>query len=145
MTDRALIYLSQSEFGGRVTPSKPVNADAITQAEAAEILGLKLSVVGRLIRNGVLARIPHQFPSMSRRQVEEHLTNPKPTVWITLTEAAAILDVSKTRAGQIADKGLLPFEIGPNGRRRYRRQQVEVISRARQIRWHSDGSPVGSI
>lgn len=80
---------------------------------------------------------------MSRRLVEEHLQNPPVSEWVSLTEAAEILALSKSRAGQLADNGLLPFETGPNGRRRFRRQQVEVISRARQVRWHSDGPPIG--
>lgn len=56
--------------------------------------------------------------------------------WITGTEAAKILEISKTRVWQLALKDLLPWEFADNGRRKYRRSQIEVISRARQIRWH---------
>ena len=37
---------------------------------------------------------------------------------------------------QLALKDLLPWEYATSGRRRYRRSQIEVISHARQIRWH---------
>lgn len=119
-----------------MTPRKPRSPDAITQREAAEILGTGTSHVKRLLDTGVLTKASGQSWPLSRRQAEEHLANPKPTKWVTGTEAAAILGISKSRTSQIADKGLLPFEVGANGRRRYRRTQVEVISRARQIRWH---------
>lgn len=125
-----------------MTPRKPDNQDAISQTQAAAILGLTVHQVARLVRKGISERIPNQHPSLSRHQVEEHLASPKPAEWVTTTEAAEILGISKSRTGQIAGKGLLPFEVGPNGRRRFRRQQVEVISRARQVRWHSDGPPI---
>ena len=37
-----------------MTPRKPVNADAITQPEAAEILGTSLGAAQTLIRKGVI-------------------------------------------------------------------------------------------
>ena len=36
----------------------------------------------------------------------------------------------------ILGASLLPWEYATSGRRRYRRSQVEVISHARQIKWH---------
>lgn len=124
-----------------MTPRKPRTADAINLREAAELLGATTEHVKRLIDAGVLTRTPGQRWSMSRQQVQEHLANPEPSKWISDTEAAAILQISKSRTSQIADKGFLPFEIGTNGRRRYRRNQIEVISRARQIRWHPTEPP----
>lgn len=119
-----------------MTPRKPVNPDAITQPEAANILGAPISTVQRLIRHGVLHRVPGQFPSLSKTEVEERLRNPQPSEWVTGNEAARILGLSKTRVWQLALKDLLPWEYAASGRRRYRRAQIEVISRARQIRWH---------
>lgn len=119
-----------------MAPRKPVNSDAITQSEAAKILGVPISTVERLIRHGILHRVAGQFPSMSKTEVEEHARNPQPSEWVTGTEAAHILGLSKTRVWQLALKDLLPFEYAASGRRRYRRAQIEVISRARQIRWH---------
>ena len=125
-----------------MTARTPPNPDAIGHSEAAEILGLTTGQIGRLIRDGVLHRVEGQHPTLSRAEVEEHARNPQPTKWVTGTEAARILGLSKTRVGQISNKGLLPFETTASGRRRYRRTQLEVISRARQIRWHAVGPPV---
>ena len=119
-----------------MTPRKPANPDAITQPEAAKILGVPTSSVARLIRHGALHRVPGQFPSLSKTEVEERARNPKPSEWVTGTEAAHILGLSRTRVWQLALKDLLPWEYATNGRRRYRRSQIEVISRARQLTWH---------
>lgn len=119
-----------------MTPRKLGTEDAISHADAAKILGINPTSIPRLVRTGELKRQEHQLPSLSRTQVEQYLADQQTAGWITATEAAAILGISKTRTGQIAAKGLLPFDIGPNGRRRYRRGQIEGISRARQVRWH---------
>ena len=125
-----------------MTAKKPTNPDAMTRHEAAEILGVSIAQIPKLIRDGLLDRVKGQHPSLSRAQVEEQARNPRPTEWVNVTEAALILDLSRTRVGQMSDKDLLPFEIAVSGRRRFRRTQVEVISRARQIRWHPTGPPV---
>lgn len=119
-----------------MTPRNPVNPDAITHAEAAQILGVNLGTVPRLVRDGALHRVPEQHPSLSKSEVEEQARHPRESQWITGAEAARILGISKARAWQLALKDFLPWEHGANGRRRYRRAQIEVISRARQIRWH---------
>lgn len=126
----------EDDGGGGVTPRKPANPDAISRPEAANILGVPMSVVKILIRQGVLHRVPGQFPSLSKAQVEERARNPQSSEWVTGTEAAHILGLSTTRVWQLALKDRLPFEYATSGRRRYRRAQIEVISRARQIRWH---------
>ena len=125
-----------------MTAKKPPNLDAMSHREAAEMLGTSVKQIPKLIRDGLLHRVEGQYPSLSRGQVEEQARNPRPTEWVNVTEAAQILSLSKTRVGQISNKGLLPFETTGSGRRRYRRTQVEVISRARQIRWHPAGPPV---
>lgn len=119
-----------------MTPRKPFNPDAISHAAAAQILGGTVKGVQRLLRDGILHRVPSQHPSLSRDEVEEQARNPRQSEWVTGTEAAAILGISKTRVWQLALKDLLPWEFADNGRRRYRRAQIEVISRSRQIRWH---------
>jgi hypothetical protein len=40
------------------------------------------------------------------------------------------------RLNQLAGKGFLPFEVHVDGTRLYRRQQLEVVSNARDARWH---------
>ena len=79
--------------------------------------------------------MPGQYPTLSKTEAEEQLRNPRQSEWIKGIEAADILGISKTRVGQLALKDLLPWELSGR-RRRYRRSQIEVISRARQIRWH---------
>ena len=125
-----------------MTARKPPNPDAMTHREAAEMLGVSVTQIPKLIRDGLLDRVEGQFPSLSRTQVEEQAPNPRLTEWVNVTEAAHILGLSKTRVGQISNKDLLPFEITASGRRRFRRAQIEVISRARQVRWHAAGLPV---
>ena len=129
-----------------MTARKPPNPDAMTHREAAEILGMSVTQIPKLIRDGLLDRVEGQFPSLSRTQVEEQARNPRLTEWVNVTVnvtvAALILGLSKTRVGQISNKDLLPFEITASGRRRFRRTQIEVISRARQVRWHAAGLPV---
>ena len=127
-----------------MTAKKPPNPDAMTHREAAEMLGMSVKQIPKLIRDGLLDRVEGQFPSLSRTQVEEQARNPRLTKWVNVTEAAQILGVSKTRVGQISNKDLLPFEITASGRRRFRRTQIEVISRARQARWHAAGLPVAN-
>ena len=126
-----------------MTPRKPVNPDAITHTEAAQILGIKIGSITRLIRDGVLHRTPGQYPTLSRTEAEREAKTPHRSEWITGTEAAHILGISKTRVWQLAIKDFLPWEFGANGRRRYRRSQIEVISRSRQIRWHPVTDPKG--
>ena len=125
-----------------MTARKPPNPDAMTHREAAEMLGVSVTQIPKLIRDGLLDRVEGQFPSLARTQVEEQARNPRLAEWVNVTEAAQILGLSKTRVGQISNKDLLPFEITASGRRRFRRAQIEVISRARQVRWHAAGLPV---
>ena len=80
-----------------MTQRKPVNPDAITHAEAAQILGIKVGSIGRLIRDGILHRTPGQYPTLSRAEAEMEAKTPHRTEWITGTEAAHILGISKTR------------------------------------------------
>lgn len=114
----------------------------MTHREAAEMLGTSVVQIPKLIRDGLLDRVKGQYPTLSRAQVEEQARNPRETEWVTVTVAAQILGLSKTRVGQLSNQGFLPFDITASGRRRFRRAQIEVISRARQIRWHHAGLPV---
>ncbi|MBC7592731.1 MAG: hypothetical protein H7288_02115 [Kineosporiaceae bacterium] len=116
----------------------------MTHREAAEMLGMSVKQIPKLIRDGLLDRVKKQYPSLSRTRVEEQARNPRPTEWVNVTEAAQILDLPKTRVGQISNKGLLPFEITASGRRRFRCTQIEVISPARQVQWHAAVLPVAN-
>ena len=85
-----------------MTPRKPINTGAIAHAEAAKILGAKPGTISRLVRDGILHRVPGQHPSLSRAEVEAEARNPHRSEWITGTEAAAILGIFKTRVWQLA-------------------------------------------
>ena len=110
--------------------------DWITRREAAEILGVSENTLDRLFRQGSLGRADRPTRRISRAEVEALAVESRE--WINARQAAEILGVVKSRVGQLADAGLLPFEIGPNGRRRYRRTQIEVVANARRTRWRGD-------
>jgi len=50
---------------------------------------------------------------------------------LTGQRAAKVLDVSVAQLNILAGQGLLPFETHADGTRLYRRQQLEVVARAR--------------
>ena len=126
-----------------MTAAKPHNRDAITQAQAAEILGLlPPTSIKRLIREGRLHRVPDQFPSMCREEVEAFRDDPVEPYWVGTSETSRLLGLSTTRVSQLADTGSLPFEYKANGLRRFRRDQILVIGNARAAKWH--GQPIGT-
>lgn len=53
--------------------------------------------------------------------------------WITTTEVAALLGVSRQRVGQLVRKGSLPVVVH-RGRYYFRRHQVEAVAEARRAR-----------
>lgn len=53
--------------------------------------------------------------------------------WATATEVAEILDVNRSRIGQLVAIGRLPELRTPTRRRLYRRAQIEVIANARRV------------
>ena len=118
-----------------MTTRKSINPDAITPREAAKIHGVAVRQIPKLIHDGLLDRVGGQHPSLSRAQVEERARNPRQTAWVNVTEAARILGSSKTRLGQISDKGPLPFETSKSGRRhrRYRLGRLCCVVRSRAM------------
>lgn len=109
-----------------MTPRKPANADAITLAEASRLLGLTEIRVTRLRREGLLKTLAG-YPSYSRSDVEEFVTNP----WLNGQQAAMILGVSRTRVSQLAGAERIPFHRTSSGKRVYRQKQLEVVANAR--------------
>jgi predicted XRE-type DNA-binding protein len=112
-----------------MTRPKPVDPDAITLADAATLLGLSKERVSRLRREGLLATL-EGYPSYSRDDVEQYLANP----WLTGIQAAAILQISHVRVSQLAAEDRIPVHFTSSGKRVYRRQQIEVVARARRSR-----------
>jgi hypothetical protein len=117
-------------------PERPV--DAITQAEAAQILGCHVRTVGTHITAGRLqsaAKSMHR--ALSRADVEalacqvypwwDHVDD-EDSYWITARSARRILGVNHTRLNQLAVRGFVPFEVHADGTRLYRREQLEVVA-----------------
>jgi hypothetical protein len=112
-----------------VTPRKPVDPDAITLTEAADMLGLSTMRVTRLRREGLLVRL-EGHPSYSRGDVEEFIDNP----WLNGAQAALVLGVSHARVSQLASAERIPVHFTASGQRIYRMRQLEVVANARAAR-----------
>lgn len=115
-----------------VTPRKPRDPDAITLAEAARLLGLTEIRVTRLRREGLLRRLPG-YPSYSRSDVREFIDNP----WLNGRQAALVLGVTHNRVSQLAADEKIPVHLTKSGKRVYRLRQLEVVARARSLKFHS--------
>lgn len=114
-----------------VTSPKAVDSDAITRAEAAALLGTSESTVTRLRRHGLLVDLGG-WPSYSRADVLDVLENP----WLDGQGAADILGVSRQRVRELAAEDKVPSHVAATGRRFYRQKQIEVVARARNLRFH---------
>jgi predicted XRE-type DNA-binding protein len=110
----------------------------ISGAEAATILGIRETSVSRLVRRGLLRPAPFAHKALDRDEVERlalERYKPGPPYWLNTADVANLLGVSKQRVGQLVRKEFLPA-VEHNGRRLFRRDQVEVIGNARDARWH---------
>jgi predicted XRE-type DNA-binding protein len=108
------------------------NPDAITLAEAAQLLGLTEMRVSALRREGLLVRL-RGYPSYSRVDVQEFIDNP----WIDGAQAAILLGVSRTRVSQVAGAEKIPVHRTRGGRRVYRLKQLEVVANARALKFRA--------
>lgn len=122
-------------FSDPVTAPRVWDPDWITRREAAAFLGISENKLDRLLRDGQLTQADRPVRRLSRAEVEAWATESEE--WINARQAAEILGVCKARVGQLADKGFLPYDRGTNGRRRYKRSQIEVIANARRTRWNT--------
>lgn len=110
----------------------------LTHAQAAALLGVSMTTIGRLVASGELPHPPQVKAGILRADVERlsaRRWHPGDPGWITTTEVAGVLGVSQPRVSQLARRGFLPFEHGSDGRRLFRPAQVAVIARARRERW----------
>jgi predicted site-specific integrase-resolvase len=112
-----------------MTPRKPRNPDAITLAEAAELLGMPETTVTRFRREGLLIQL-EGYPSYSRADVQEFVDNP----WLNGVQAAMIPGISHARVSQLAASEKIPVHVTASGRRMYRQRQLEVVANARRRR-----------
>lgn len=119
-----------------MTAPKTRNPDAITRSEAAQLLGVTERVVRRHRRDGLLGTLDG-YPSYSRREVEAIANDP----WLSGTEAAAVLGVSRARVSQLAKAEKIPSLVGLTGRRYFRKGPLSTTANARRAR--RDGFSVG--
>lgn len=112
-----------------MTKRRAPNPDAVKAEEVAEILSVGISTVYRYRRDGLLTRLPGN-PRFSRAEAEAIAADP----WLSGTEAAVVLGVSRVRVAQLAKADRIPFYEGPSGRRYYRTKQLKVVANARDAR-----------
>jgi hypothetical protein len=88
----------------------------------------------RRYRHYQLGRVDVETLALRVYQWRRHRDDLDP-YWVTGERAARILGVNLTRLNQLATRGFVPFEIHADGTRLYRREQLEVVSNARAVRW----------
>jgi predicted site-specific integrase-resolvase len=127
------VFSNRADLGKMrgVTPRRPSNPDAITFNEAVKIIGVPAGTLRRWKREGLLTGRRSGRTAYSRSEALALKANP----WISGVQAAAILGVSPVRASQLAASGRLPVHLTRSGERVYRRQQIEVVSNARRVRF----------
>lgn len=93
--------------------------------------------VYKLVAQGVIPKArKHARSGLDRDDVEQLAVaryRPGHPCWVNTVEAAEILDLSRQRVSQLASEIRLPF-VEHDGRRLYRRCQVEVVANAREAR-----------
>lgn len=124
-------------------------AEWITAREAAQILGVHLSAIPKMIRRGDLSKRP-QRPVLNRAEViayrdarraaQQAPPTPRPFKgppalpdhehdWLSSEGAAMIMGVSRVAVNARARRGRIPSVL-LNGRRWYRRDHLELVLRA---------------
>lgn len=120
----------------------------ITAREAAELLGVHISMIPKLIRRGDLKR-RQERPILERAEVEQlrvrreaevliraarheprrHYPPDAEHEWLGPRDAAAVLGITKEALGTRARRGKVPSEVH-DGRRWFRRDHLELVRRA---------------
>lgn len=125
-------------------------AEWITGRKAAQILGVHVSAVPKIVRRGDLEPRHGRRPSLLRDDVEalrDRRSAPRPARapspasqppdavhdWLTSTEAAALMGVGRTAVNARARRGKLPSELS-DGRRWFRRDHLELVRNADAVK-----------
>lgn len=128
----------------------------VTGREAAQILGVHVSAVPKMVRRGDLTPRNGRRPFLRRADVEalrDRRAVPKPVKaprpapqppdaeheWLSSNEAAALMGVGRTAVIVRARRGRLPSELH-DGRRWFRRDHLELVKRADAVR-RGDAQP----
>jgi excisionase family DNA binding protein len=115
-------------------------APGLTAAEAADIIGVTRQTVYKLVHSGELPKArKNQRAGLDRVAVEQAGLARVPArgghpYFLTANEAAEVLGVTPKRVHQLAERGRLPV-VEHDGRRLFRRPQLEVVANARRARW----------
>ena len=106
----------------------------LTQAQAADLLGVSTARIAELVGEGRLTPVAKWAKAgLLRADVERRTLErwkPGDPTWLTTTEAAEVLGVTRARASQLAERGFLPYERTPDGRR---------VPARRRSRWLGHG------
>lgn len=134
-------------------------SDWITAREAAEILGVHQATIPKMRRRGDLTTRPDgERPAYDRQQVialRDRRAQPRPEQpspqlapphepwvasppddaydWLTSDQAAALMGVTRNAVNDRAKRGRLPSEMH-DGRRWFRRDHLELVRRADQVK-----------
>lgn len=136
-------YPSTKCFPVEVRRQPPVMlepAPGLSAAEAAEVIGITRQSVYRLVHLGKLPKaVKGKWSGLDREAVERAGMARVPVrgghpYWLTPPEAAAVLGVTPKRVHQLVRKGFLPA-VEYEGRRLFRRPQLEVVANARRARF----------
>ena len=117
--------------------------DGLTLFEAAHILGLPPEKARPPLRQHGLIGPRSQRVQGAAADVEQvalehypwrrHVSDPN-AYWVTVQQAAEILDVSPQRVKQLLDKDFLPHVVHRSGVRLMRREQLHTVANARLSR-----------
>ena len=115
--------------------------DEVTIFEAAHVLGCPLATArelleerGLAIGSGLTARLDDlEELAVTQYKWKAHIDDPD-SYWVTVSQAAEILDLSTQRVKQLLGQDRLPHVEHHSGVRLMRRAQVEILANARVAR-----------
>jgi Helix-turn-helix domain len=101
-----------------------------TVFDPARVLGCSLEQARRLMRGRVVTPGEVESVSLGSYRWRAHLRDPD-SYWVTVSQAADILDVSVAELRRMLSERRLPFFTHKSGVRLMRRQQIQEIARHR--------------
>ena len=111
--------------------------EEMTVFEAAHIIGCDPTEARQrqhLEQAGSTAELEKLEAMAADRYPWKQHTDDSESYWVTVGQAAKILDLSVQRVKQLLDEDRLPYLLHRSGVRLMRRQQIDVVANARQSR-----------
>jgi hypothetical protein len=101
--------------------------------QAAQVLGYAPTEARRLLnaQPATLERVERM--ALDGYRWKSHNDDPD-SYWVTVKQAASILDVSRQRVKQLLEADQVPYEVARGGARLMRREQLETVANARMAR-----------